>query len=350
MKTKTRQGTSSEEPMLQELIDAARADEPTDAQWEGARARLKTRLTVREWAKGRPGLEPAPRPLWRRVRIRPAAISFSALVLICAIVLPLILSTTSPTPGFAYGVTAGELRIVGADGETAVNCTLRHTSVEASITGFVSRTIVRQTFDNPLSEKIEAVYVFPLPADSAVDSMVILIGDRRIVGAVKPREEARRTYEAARAAGKVAGLLDQERPNIFTQSVANIAPDARVEIEISYVETLKLEDGSFEYSFPMTVAPRYIPGAPITAESDADTTSGTVQVPDASRITPPVAVPGSRTGHDVNIQVFLEAGSEIFEVTSPLHEIEVERDSAERAIVSLKNRREIPNKDFILRY
>ncbi|MEE9295256.1 MAG: VIT domain-containing protein, partial [Phycisphaerae bacterium] len=179
---------------------------------------------------------------------------------------------TEPLPG-------GELRIITPEGGQAGVCPLRHTDVKADIIGFVSRVRLRQVFYNPIDTKIEAVYVFPLPQNAAVDDMVMTVGERRIVGRIKPRDEARAIYEAARAAGHVTGLLDQERPNIFTQSVANIEPGVEVVIELSYVETLKYEEGEFEFVFPMVVGPRYIPGG---GSAEAPMTRGrpTPEVPD----------------------------------------------------------------------
>jgi len=154
-------------------------------------------------------------------------------------------------------------------------CPLKHTSVHASISGPLARVTVRQEFENPFSEKIEAVYTFPLPPDAAVDDMTMLVGDRTIRGKIKERGEARRIYENARRNGNIAGLLDQERPNVFTQAVANIMPGFKVEIEISYVETVPYEAGSYEFNFPMVVAPRYMPrrGVP-DAERIASAGSG----------------------------------------------------------------------------
>ncbi|MCH8242345.1 MAG: hypothetical protein IH897_07015, partial [Planctomycetes bacterium] len=221
--------------------------------------------------------------------------------------------------------------------------------VEADIAGFIARVTVRQAFHNPLDRKIEAVYVFPLPQGAAVDDMIMTVGDRRIAGQIKPRAEAREVYEAAKAAGHVASLLDQERPNIFTQSVANIEPGVEVIIEISYVETLKYEDGVFEWVFPMVVGPRYIPGG---GSAPAPMTKGTPtqQVPDADKITPPVTPKGTRAGHDISVTVNIDAGMELFELASVLHEIDVNMLDETRAAVSLKDRAVIPNKDFILRY
>ncbi len=266
----------------------------------------------------------------------------------------LLLSWT-PAAGQApqQGVPGGALQIIGQDGAVAGACPLKHTEVRADIAGFVGRTTVRQIFHNPTDRKIEAVYVFPLPRDAAVDSMVMTVGDRRVLGQIKPRDEAREIYEAARQAGRVAGLLDQERPNIFTQSVANIEPGVEVVIEIAYVETLRYEEGRFEWVFPMVVGPRYIPGggsarAPMTKGQD------TPQVPDASKITPPVTPEGTRAGHDISLRVSIDGGSvemAPFDVESELHEIVTTPARCPGCVmVELKDRAEIPTRDFVLRY
>jgi Ca-activated chloride channel family protein len=273
-------------------------------------------------------------------------------------------------------IPGGELQILDDQGKAVGACPLKHTDVEADIVGFVGRVTVKQTFHNPLDKKIEAIYVFPLPQDAAVDDMVMTVGERRIVGQIKQREEAREIYEAAKAAGHVASLLDQERPNIFTQSVANIEPGVQVVIEISYVETLKYEDGVFEWVFPMVVGPRYVPGQPTSkvpevpdelkgqvvevdksrVQEGPDEPKGTGwspdtdQVPDASKITPPVVKEGMRAGHDVSLTVDMEAGMELHDLGSTLHEVDIVSATPGQATVTLRNQAEIPNKDFILHY
>jgi Ca-activated chloride channel family protein len=127
--------------------------------------------------------------------------------------------------------------------------------------------VVTQQFENPFPEKIEAVYTFPLPQNAAVYDMTMIVGDRTVRGKILPRDEAQAVYEAAKAGGQVASLLDQQRPNIFTQSVANILPGEQVKITISYVETLSYVNGSYEFVFPMVVGPRYVPGSPVWIHS-----------------------------------------------------------------------------------
>ena len=124
--------------------------------------------------------------------------------------------------------TQGELTIIDKEGKLGGMCPLKHTDVKADISGFLVRATVTQEFENTADHKIEAVYTFPLPQNSAVDDMTMLVGGRTVKGKIKKREEAKQIYEDARRNGNVASLLDQERPNIFTQSVANIPPGAKV--------------------------------------------------------------------------------------------------------------------------
>src|SRR5262249_55532175 len=111
-------------------------------------------------------------------------------------------------------LTQGALQAIDRDGRPRAECPLKHTDVKAEVSGSLTRVTVTQDFHNPYQEKIEAVYVFPLPQSAAVDDMTMVVGDRTVKGKIKRREEARAIYEAAREAGQVASLLDQERPNI----------------------------------------------------------------------------------------------------------------------------------------
>ncbi|MEO8074631.1 MAG: VIT and VWA domain-containing protein, partial [Acidobacteriota bacterium] len=232
----------------------------------------------------------------------------------------------------AQNVTEGSLFALNKKGVELGACPLKHTSVKTDISGFLARVTVSQEFENNFSVPIEAVYTFPLSNNSAVDAMTMKIGTRNIRGKILKREEARKVYEQAKTDGKTASLLDQERPNVFTQSVANILPNEKIVIEISYIETLKYEDGSYEFVFPMTFAPRYIPDS----------------VKDAAKISPPIAE--TRAGHDISIEVNLDAGVPIEEIRSNSHQIETLNLSPNNAKITLKDEDKIPNKDFILRY
>ncbi len=142
-------------------------------------------------------------------------------------------------------------------GDEKVVAPLLETKVDIAVSGMVARVDVRQRFHNPGSEFAEGVYVFPLPDDSAVDSLKLRIGQRVIVGEIQEKAAARRTYERARERGHRASLVEQNRPNLFTTAVANVAPGETVEVEIAYLQTLRYVQDTFAIRFPMTVTPRY---------------------------------------------------------------------------------------------
>jgi Ca-activated chloride channel homolog len=265
----------------------------------------------------------------------------------------LIVSFLSPTTVSAQtNETSGSLTVIDAQGKPKAMCPLKNTEVKAAISGFISRVVVTQHFENPFKEKIEAVYAFPLPQNAAVDDMTMIVGERTVRGKILPREEAREIYEAAKSSGKAAALLDQERPNIFTQSVANILPGEQVKITVSYVEKLTYVNGAYEFVFPMVVGPRYIPGAPTRnhRRSGRGYSPDTDRVPDASRITPKPPPRGMRSGHDISLDVTLDAGLIIDKLTSQTHPVDIQRPDIHSARLHLKENSTIPNKDFILRY
>ncbi|WP_199249165.1 VIT domain-containing protein [[Phormidium] sp. ETS-05] len=258
------------------------------------------------------------------------------------------MTQTVKNPGGLYVQTADKQQLAFP---------LKHTDVQAQVTGNLSRVEVTQTFENPFTTTLEAVYIFPLPDEAAVDDMLIRIGDKTIKGRIKKREEAQQIYEQAKQQGRTAGLLEQERDNIFTQSLANIKPGEQIDVIIRYSDKLKFEGGNYEFVFPMVVGPRYIPGttieenagasgsapAPMTQNQDTDL------VPDASRLNAPILPPGMRSRHDINVTVEINAGVEIRDVGSPSHQIQILREN-QIVRVNLAEGDTIPNKDLILRY
>ncbi len=253
---------------------------------------------------------------------------------------------TKQTRSFS-GEGSGTLLAMLPGGKSLGHCPLKHTDVKASVSGYVSRVSVKQTFSNPFKDKIEAVYTFPLPENAAVDEMIMRVGNRVIKGSIKKREEARQIYDAARAQGHVASLLDQERPNIFTQSVANIEPGEQVEIEIKYVDMLPYDSGKFTFTFPTVVGPRFMPGN-AGGHSGTGHIPDTDQVPDASKISPVIAAAGERAGHDISISLDIDAGVSLSNVQSKLHEVELHPDGSSKAHITLTNKATIPNKDFVV--
>ncbi len=274
----------------------------------------------------------------------------------------------SATPG----ASEGSLLAVGADGNPAGHCPLKHTDVKTEISGFLARVVVTQQFENPFPDKIEAVYTFPLPQAAAVDDMTILVGNRTVTGTIRRREEAQAAYDEARSRGQVAALLNQQRPNVFTQAVANILPGQKINVTISYVENLTYDEGSYEWTFPMVVGARYMPapeaiaappagdGAPaaeatptteVTIDEPAESAVKSAPVaPDAEAISPPVMPAGQRAGHDISIEVNINAGVPLVDFQSKTHEIEALQPGTGKATVRLRDQATIPNQDFVLRY
>ena len=244
-------------------------------------------------------------------------------------------------------ITEGSLLYKSPTGEQQF-IPLVHTDVELDVRGLVAAATVTQQYENSSSRSIEAIYVFPLPHDAAVYDMEIRIGNRVIRSVIKERQEAKRTYEAAKSAGKRAALVEEERPNIFTASVANIMPGDRIDVRLRYVEPLRWEDGKVRLVFPMVVGPRYIPGTEATGHSGTGWAMDTNQVPDASRITPAVRNPLSRPGHDISLAVNLDAGFQTGVINSVSHEIKVSRLHDGRQRVELLTGTTIPNRDFVL--
>ncbi len=240
--------------------------------------------------------------------------------------------------------------MVAVDGEAgALPLPLEHTAVFAELTGYIGRVDVVQTYRNPFAEPIEAVYTFPLPENSAVDDFSMRIADRVIRGEIQKRADAKKIYDAAKAQGHTAALLEQERPNIFTQSVANIAPGESIEVTIRYVQHLTFDAGTYEFVFPMVVGPRFMPGAP-TGHGGTGWSPDTDQVSDASRISPPVIGAGLRSGHDIDVEVLVDAGLPVLDLATPTHRVDAHTDADGTLSVRLAEGDRVPNRDFVLRY
>jgi len=226
---------------------------------------------------------------------------------------------------------------------------VQSTEVEITVRGLVVEAVVEQRFENSSSEWLEGVYVFPLPQGAAVHAMRLVVGDRVIEGEVQEREAARKVYQQAKTAGKKASLVEQERPNIFSTSVANIGPGESIAVRIAYQEILDYDSGRFSLRFPMVVGPRYIPGRPVeTASEGTGWAFDTDQVQDASRITPPVLHPNQGKINPVKLSVALEAGMPLERLICPSHpaEISAERDGIRR--VTLDGA--FADRDFVLEW
>ena len=226
-----------------------------------------------------------------------------------------------------------------------VTATRMNTDVTMSVSGLVARVSVRQEFHNDGDEWTEGVYVFPLPDQAAVDRMRLHIGERFIEGEIREKEKARKEYERARNEGRKASLVEQQRPNLFTTSVANIAPGERVVVEIEYLENLRYDNGTFAIRFPMTLTPRYIPGAPLPDRKGSGWAPDSDRVSDASLITPPQVT--ASADHRITLTASIDAGLPLEIVASRYHPVTVAEDRG-RYTVSLANDRVPMDQDFEL--
>ena len=215
--------------------------------------------------------------------------------------------------------------------------TLLHTDVAAELVSGYAQVVLTQTFQNPYTEPLEGIYRFPLPHDGAVDRVAMIIGMRMIEGEVREREEARQIYEEARDAGQHAALTEEERPNVFTQSVANIMPGEEILVTIRYVAPLKLEEGEYGFVLPTVVGPRYIPAAHAGSAAMAN-------------VNPAVLRPGETSDHELDLELHIRPGVPLFGVYSPTHEIVVQPNSPTEATVTLAPYDRLPNKDIVVRY
>ena len=235
---------------------------------------------------------------------------------------------------------AGALLIrTGTAGQYTVAPTVE-TEVSIHVTGMVARTRVTQAFHNPGDEFVEGVYVFPLPENAAVDHLRMLIGDRTIEGQIKEKEEARRTYETAKREGRKAALVEQQRPNLFTNAVAHIGPKEMVRISIEYQQSLAYENGEYRLRFPLAVTPRYVPMSATRKESTAE--------PDPSILHADYADPACGPVNPVDIAVVIDAGVPLANVKSSYHDAVVAKQDGRRTMVYLVKEQEEADRDFEL--
>jgi Ca-activated chloride channel family protein len=223
------------------------------------------------------------------------------------------------------------------------------TEVRYRVFGLVARATVTQSFRNGTDGFVEGVYVFPLPEEAAVDHLRMRVGDRIIEGQIREREAARKEYRQAAESGRRAGLVEQQRPNIFTSRVANLAPGEVLEVEIEFQQILRFDEGEVRLRFPLVVGPRYVPGRPVASDDDGEGWApDTDEVPDASWITPPVRPPSEEIRNPVRIEVDLDAGFPVDRIVSRYHAVITEARGERRFRVRLRSPRVAADRDFEL--
>jgi Ca-activated chloride channel family protein len=248
---------------------------------------------------------------------------------------------------------------LGALGTERGNLPLESIDVRSGVVGLTVRTELAQGFRNPYDVPLEATYIFPLPDRAAVTGLRMEADDRVVEGILKERAEARADYEQAVSEGKRASIAEEERPGVFTMRVGNIMPGEKVVIRTTLSGRLPFEDGEATYRFPLVVAPRYIPGTPLPGDQVGDGTApDTDAVPDASRITAPILLPGFPNPVRLSVEVDIDpAGLTLDDVRSSLHGVEITAPGEADADVDAPSARRVVRlqpgnrveRDFILR-
>lgn len=225
-------------------------------------------------------------------------------------------------------IQSGSLLLRSAGGYRAA--TRINSDVQISVSGLAIRTTLKQVFRNDGNEWVEGIYVFPLPDGAAVDRLRMTIGERVIEAEIRQKAAAKKAYETAKRQGKKASLVEQQRANLFTTSIANIGPGQEVAIEIEYLDTVKYDEGTFSLRFPMTLTPRFIPGTAIEDRKGSGWSADTRRVPDASLITPPVTenVPD----HRMTLRADIHAGLPLELVASRYHPVKVMQEDDRFAV------------------
>jgi Ca-activated chloride channel homolog len=229
------------------------------------------------------------------------------------------------------------------------NLPLERIDARATIIGLVARTVLTQDFHNPHNVALEATYVFPLPDRAAVTGLRMEANGHTVEAELRERAEARARYDAALAAGQRASIAEEERPDVFTLRVGNIVPGERVTVRLTLVGPLPYEDDEATYRLPLVVAPRYIPGEPLPGRSVGDGVEvDTDAVPEASRITPPILLPGFPNPVRLGIRADVDPGGlTLHGIRSSLHTIS---SSVEGRVTSVAiEPHERVDRDFVLR-
>ncbi len=246
-------------------------------------------------------------------------------------------------------VRAGQLSFKNDDGSVSL-ATHLGTQMRINISGIVAQVTLKQSFTNQTSDWQEAVYLFPLEETAAVNFMQMRVGNRLIEAQIREKQEARRIYRAAKKAGNKAALTEQSRSNMFTQSIANIAPGETIEVELRYIQRVSYEIGKFSLRLPTTLTPRHIAGTPVKGSATSGVRA-TDLVPDAREISPPMIRAEENGGNSnrVRITINLDSTLPLQNISSPYHAIEILNREQHRQI-SLKNSEALMDRDFVLNW
>ncbi len=256
-------------------------------------------------------------------------------------------AATSPVAGSLEATLRGK----------AIALAALQSAYEITLDGDVATVLVRQTFENPYDEPLNARYLFPLNKGAAVHAMTMHVGNEVISAQIQEIQQAKQTFAAASKAGKAATLLEQHRPNMFTQRVANLMPGLPIEVTIEYAQLVPKVDGAFELVVPLVVGPRFQPaGAGLApagaAPEDAPAGAGTWQLETLPAYPPAAGVhlPRHIVKDRISLHAELEAPVPVQAVSSATHPLEIRHVSSTQRTIRFADGKALDNRDFVLRY
>jgi Ca-activated chloride channel family protein len=217
---------------------------------------------------------------------------------------------------------------------------LKNTRAEVQISGVMADIRIFQTYTNEGKETLEATYIFPASTRAAVYAMTMRIGNRTLVAKVEEKQKAREDYEAAREQGKTASLLEQERPNVFQMSVANILPGDVIEVELRYTELLVPTNGVYSFHYPTVVGPRYSETPIQLAASNND-----------KWVANPYLREGEAPPYTFGFEAKIQAGMPLLNVRCTSHQLNIQFDDKQTARLTLDDKDKFgANRDLIISY
>ena len=237
----------------------------------------------------------------------------------------------------------------------AIDAPRMETAVRMNVSGIVARVEVSQRFHNESDAWVEGLYAFPLPENSAVDTLRMKVGERIIVGEIREKEQAQKIFEQARQQGQRASVVHQQRPNLFRTAVANIGPGETIEVVIGYLQIVEQNAGRYSLRFPLTITPRYFPGlqldpeTPLTSETAIAALTLAVPGDDTAAIGDlhPRLAHANPQRQSVSIEIDIDAGVSLKHIVSPYHPIVVAATD-HGAQVELRDQQSPPDRDFEL--
>ncbi len=252
------------------------------------------------------------------------------------------------------GEQAGMLHFTDNAGQWQEPALVLDSDFDIQVSGLIADTRLLRHFRNTSDRWREGVFVFPLPDNASVYGLTMTVGERTIVGKVKPKAEARKTYQAAKVSGRQAANVEQQRPNLFTARVANIPPGETIAVELHYQQPVDYRAGEFSLRLPTTLTPRYMPGKPLAEQPkqwQGGWATATTQVPDAGAISPYTvhAVDLPENSHRASIHLTIHAGLPLARVFSPTHALETRIDG-QTINVQPEGGKVLMDRDFVVRW